>query len=115
MIGMSEDPFELLKSMTEKALPKLASKVSGPVKVFQFTGEGYEPFYVEVGGGTVKLNKGTHKSPTATIQVNKDNLLKLIKGQLDAMQAYFSGTIKVTGNILDAASLIDIMNTARSA
>lgn len=55
---MSEDPpFELLKSMTEKALPKLASKVGGPVKVFQFTGEGYEPFYVEVGGGTVKLNK----------------------------------------------------------
>ncbi|WP_054842983.1 SCP2 sterol-binding domain-containing protein [Vulcanisaeta distributa] len=113
---MSEDPFELLKSMTEKALPKLTSKVSGPVKVFQFTGgEGYEPFYVEVGGGTVKLNKGTHRSPTATIQVNKDNLLKLIKGQLDAMQAYFSGIIKVTGNIMDAATLIDIMNTARSA
>ncbi len=112
---MSEDPFELLKSMAEKALPKIASKVSGPVKVFQFTGEGYEPFYVEVGGGTVKFNKGTHASPTATIQVNRDNLLKMIKGQLDAMQAYFSGIIKVTGNILDAASLVDIINTARSA
>lgn len=113
---MSEDPFELLNSMTQQALPKIASKVTGPVKVFQFTGgEGYEPFYVEVGGGTVKLNKGTHRSPTATIQVNKDNLLKLIKGQLDALQAYFSGIIKVTGNIMDAATLIDIMNTARSA
>lgn len=47
--------------------------------------------------------------------MNKDNLLKLIKGQLDALQAYFSGIIKVTGNIMDAATLIDIMNTARSA
>ncbi|MCG2863288.1 MAG: SCP2 sterol-binding domain-containing protein [Vulcanisaeta sp.] len=112
---MSEDPYELLKSMTEKAMPKLASKVGGPVKVFQFTGEGYEPFYIEVGGGSIKLNKGTHRSPTATIQVNRENLLKLIKGQLDAMQAYFSGIIKVTGNIMDAATLIDIMNTARTA
>ncbi|ADN49668.1 SCP2 sterol-binding domain-containing protein [Vulcanisaeta distributa] len=112
---MSEDPFELLNSMTQQALPKIASKVTGPVKVFQFTGEGYEPFYVEIGGGTVKLTKGTHRSPTATIQVNKDNLLKMIKGQLDAMQAYFSGAIKVMGNIMDAASLIDIINTARSS
>ncbi|GAB6945575.1 SCP2 sterol-binding domain-containing protein [Vulcanisaeta sp. JCM 14467] len=111
---MSEDPFELLKSMTEQALPKITSKLSGPVKVFQFTGEGYEPFYVEVGGGTVKFNKGTHRSPTATIQVNKDNLLKMIKGQLDAMQAYFSGALKVVGNILDAATLVDLINTARS-
>lgn len=110
-----EDPFELLKSMTDKALPKLTSKISGPVKVFQFTGEGYEPFYVEVGGGAIKFNKGTHRSPTATIQVNKENLLKLIKGQLDAMQAYFSGIIKVSGNIMDAASLVDLINTARSA
>ncbi|WP_243680257.1 SCP2 sterol-binding domain-containing protein [Vulcanisaeta souniana] len=45
--------------------------------------------------------------------MNKDNLLKMIKGQLDAMQAYFSGAIKVMGNIMDAASLIDVINTAR--
>ncbi|WP_069807648.1 SCP2 sterol-binding domain-containing protein [Vulcanisaeta thermophila] len=110
---MSEDPFELLRSNINQALPRIQSRLSGPVKVFQFTGEGYEPFYLEVGGGTIKINKGSHSSPTATIQVSKDNLLKLIKGQLDAMQAYFSGQLKVTGNILDAASLVDILNAAR--
>ncbi|WP_054843832.1 hypothetical protein [Vulcanisaeta souniana] len=62
---MPEDPFELLNSMTQQALPKIASKVTGPVKVFQFTGEGYEPFYVEIGGGTVKLTKvlTSHQRP----------------------------------------------------
>lgn len=112
---MSEDPSELLKSMIDSALPKITGKLGGPVKAFQFTGEGYEPFYVEIGGGSIRINKGSHASPTATIQVNKDNLLKLIKGQLDAMQAYFSGIIKVAGNVMDTVTLIDIMNTARRA
>jgi len=110
---MSQDPFELMAAGIQMAKPKVQNRLGGPVKVFQFTGQGYDPFYLEVGGGDLKIIKGTHKSPTATIQVNRENLVKLIMGQLDAMQAYFSGQLKVTGSIMDAASLVDILRSAR--
>ena len=108
-LGMStgNDPYALIEAKAKEA-EGLLSNVKG-VKVFQFKGNDYEPFYVMINNGALSINKGTYSNPTLTIQVPGEILVKLLNGQIDPVQAYLSGLIKLSGDLMEAMTLISLV------
>ena len=78
-------------------------------KVFQFNPHDEEPFFLEIKDGDISVIKGTHDEPTATLISGNQDMVDMLNGKLDAFNAYFSGKLKITGNLMETQSLNSIL------
>ncbi|MCS7106672.1 MAG: SCP2 sterol-binding domain-containing protein [Acidilobaceae archaeon] len=78
-------------------------------KVYQFNVEG-QMFYIEIKGGAASVKQGSHPSPIATLSMSRETLSKILRGELDAMKAFMSGQLKITGNVFDTVNLKKIID-----
>lgn len=104
-----------LLSIVEQAknAQDVLKEVSSWEKTFQFNVTDASPYYVELKKGEVSLNDGTVDSPSATIGATDEVLSDLFSGKLNAVQAFMSGKLKVSGDIFSAQKLTGIINKAR--
>jgi putative sterol carrier protein len=114
-LGPMMDPFaskeeraETPEALTVKAvfdrMPEAfqADKAEGVDVVFQYkiSGAGGGDWYTTVKDNTCGVNEGTHDGPTTTILMSEEDFLSLIKGKLNAMQAFTSGKLKIEGDLM---------------
>ncbi|MEM3833465.1 MAG: SCP2 sterol-binding domain-containing protein [Thermoprotei archaeon] len=111
---MSEDIKSLIQAVYEKAKLKMGNEMAGWNKIFQFNIEGGEPFYIEFKQGSANVVQGSHNSPTATLTMSKETLIKILKGELDSMAAFIRGQMKITGNVIETTSLRKMIEAAKS-
>ncbi|MFP3313956.1 MAG: SCP2 sterol-binding domain-containing protein [Thermocladium sp.] len=105
----SEDPIQLLNNLVEANKGKIMEKMKNVNKVYQFQGTNLEAFYVQIKDGAVTIIKGTHPSPNLAVSISRDNLVKLIKGELDPISAFFKGLLMITkGNPMEAMDLVNM-------
>ncbi|WAH37578.1 SCP2 sterol-binding domain-containing protein [Alicyclobacillus dauci] len=76
---------------------------------FDITGDESETFQVEFDSGTVKLKTDELTNPLCTLVTSGDNLVKLIRGQLNATTAVFTGKLKVKGDLGFAMKIQSIL------
>jgi len=50
--------------------------------------------------GVCEVDEGIHESPTTTILMSDADFVNLIKGTVNAMQAYTSGKLKIEGDLM---------------
>ena len=70
--------------------------------VFQFSisGPGGGDWHVTIKESTCTVEAGIHSKPTTTIKMADEDFLKLIAGQLPAMQAFTTGRLKIEGDLI---------------
>ncbi len=103
----AKDAFEQIFAKAKDKLPEITSWN----KVYQFIVEDAgEEFYVEISGGQVKVEKGKHPNPIATLTLKTETLEKILSGELDAMKAFMMRQIKITGNVLDTMNLKKLLD-----
>ena len=70
--------------------------------VFQYviTGDGGGEYSVTIKDGTCTVTPGAHEKPTTTLKISGGDFLDLIGGKLPAMQAYTTGKLKITGDVM---------------
>jgi putative sterol carrier protein len=78
-------------------------------KVYQFVIDGQE-FYVEISGGRLDIKEGRHSSPIATLSMSRDVLARILSGELDAMRAFMTRQMTITGNVFDTVNLKKIID-----
>ena len=49
---------------------------------------------------TCTVGEGTHDTPTTTILMDAEDFLALIQGQLNAMNAFTTGKLKIEGDLM---------------
>lgn len=76
----------------------LPQQAVGVTRSFQFDFSGREAgtWNVNVANGAFNYAQGAATNPDATIAVDSDDWLKMLRGELDGMSAFMQGKIKVT-------------------
>jgi putative sterol carrier protein len=79
------------------------SKAAGQSAIIQYdldTPHGLVNYQLNVDNGTCTVEKGTTGEPRVTMALSLPNFVRLIAGVLDGMQAFTSGQLKISGDIM---------------
>lgn len=76
---------------------------------FDFTGRETGTWHATVNDGAFNYAQGPAENPSATITVDSDDWLKLLRGELDGMSAFMQGKLKVAP-MSAAMSLMQFQN-----
>ena len=80
----------------------VADAAAGVDVVFQYNigGEGGGDWYCVITDGSCRVQAGTHEKPVCTLMMAAADFLDMMNGKLAAMQAYTSGKLKISGDIM---------------
>jgi 3-hydroxybutyryl-CoA dehydratase len=79
-----------------------ANAAQGLDAVFQYeiSGDNGGSWNVVVKDGTCQVNEGTHEAPSVTLSMSAETWLGIVNKQTNGMQAFMSGQLKATGDIM---------------
>jgi len=69
-----------------------------------------EPMYQVVENGEMTIHEGTSDTPSLTITMADDDLIKLFKGELNPMMGFMNGKIKLKGDMMLAQKLVGFVD-----
>lgn len=100
---------EVFSKMPELFNPTAAE---GMDAVFQFniTGEGGGNWYLTVKDGNCQVNEGIHDAPTVTLTISGQDWLAIVNRDLSGIQAFMSGKLKVSGDLMLAQKISGIFS-----
>jgi len=109
----AQEIMSLLEQVASKAKERLGSEIASWNKVFQFELSDGTNIYIEISGGDIKVVEGKHPKPTAVLRTDPETLLKILRGELDAMKAFMFGKLKITGNVIETMKLRKLLEAAK--
>lgn len=89
---------ELVRGMPGAFLPEKAGNAQGTFH-FILNGEGGGEWALEVANGQCQVREGTTAQPNATVTMEASDFVRLYQNQMNPVQAFMAGKIKVTGNM----------------
>ena len=94
------DVTDFLKKMTQAFD---ANAASGTNCVLQFNTS--KPAYITIKDGTAVFSEGSASSPDVALIMADEDLIALLKGELNGMQAFMTGKLKLSGDMMFAQSM----------
>ncbi len=78
-----------------------AAKAGGFDATIQFdlAGDGGGQWYVNVADGKAVVTEGLHDEPVATIRMGASDFVDMMSGNLDPMNAFMMGKVRVEGDL----------------
>ena len=69
-------------------------------------------FWVEFGNGFFLCDKGARENPAATLNCSPKTLNLILEGKTEAYEEFFSGNVKIEGDLQYAVVYIDLLKLA---
>lgn len=102
-----QENFEKLKGIFMEAdLTKLDEDLAFQINL---TGDGSGTFYAEYKGGKLSVEPYDYHDRDAALTADSDVFIKIALGKLDPIQAFFTGKLKVDGNVTKALELKNLV------
>ena len=98
---------ELMEKMPGAFIPEKAQGVDAVIQ-FKFTGAEAGDWNATIKEGKVDVSRGTHPSPKMTLSADSSDYVKIFTGELDGMQAFMQGKIKLAGDLNLAMKLMQM-------
>ena len=78
--------------------------------VFQFdiSGEGGGSWNAVIKDSDCHIQEGTHEAPKVTLAMSCETWLSIVNGELNAIQAFAGGQLKVSGDIMLAQKIQEL-------
>ena len=102
---------EIFERMPEDFSPDKAHGINATMQ-FDLTGEGGGQYYVNVYDGMAETGKGRADNPAMTVHMGAADFKSMMNGQLNAMQAYMNGTMKIDGSLTLGMQFIQFFKIA---
>ncbi len=77
--------------------------------VYQFDLDGEKSYQVAIVDGVAQFYDHVEKKSDCTLQLSADNLVKLIKGDLNPTMAFMTGKLKIKGDLSLAMKLQSLL------
>ncbi len=97
----------LMEKMPGAFIPEKAQGVDAVVQ-FKFTGAEAGEWNATIKDGKVDVARGEHPSPRMTLTADSSDYIKIFTGELDGMQAFMQGKIKLAGDLNLAMKLMQM-------
>lgn len=92
--------YEFLQQLPEAFKPEEAEGVQCTVT---FNTE--NPASMSINNGTCSVDDGAADAPDVTLNITEENLVALLKGELNGMAAFMSGKLQVDGDLMQAQKI----------
>ncbi len=89
---------ESFQGLQAAFLPDRASTVNKTIQ-FDFTGAEPGTWRLTIANGTISYAQEAAENPDATVIVDSEDWLKLLRGELNPMSAVLSGKLKIKGEM----------------
>lgn len=89
---------ELSAMMAERFKPEKAQGVNAIIQ-FDLTGENGGDFYIHINDGDLSVSEGHADDPKMTLRASADDYYNMWAGDLNPMQAFMSGKVKIQGDM----------------
>ena len=91
--------------------PAMADDLNATIQ-FDLDGENGGLYWVQMGDGQVFSGSGQADNPEMTLKALADDWAALVAGELNPMQAFMSGRLKIQGNMNLAMKLQTLLGSA---
>ena len=89
---------DLMSKMPGAFIPEKAAGLNAVIQ-FNFTGAEPGSWNAQIKDGAVKVEQGTYPTPTMSLTADSSDYIKLFVGELDPMQAFMQGKLKLQGDL----------------
>ncbi len=96
---------DLMSKMPGAFLPEKAPGLDAVIQ-FKFSGAEAGEWYAAIKDGKCAVTQGAHPSPKMTLSADSGDYVKVFTGELDGMQAFMQGKIKLAGDLNLAMKLM---------
>ena len=98
---------DLMSKMPGAFLPEKAPGLDAAIQ-FKFTGAEAGDWYAEIKDGKCTTAQGEHASPKMTLTADSSDYVKIFTGEVDGMQAFMQGKLKLAGDLNLAMKLMQM-------
>jgi putative sterol carrier protein len=95
---MSSQAKEIVEAMPAAFLPDKAGDTKAVIQL-DLTGEGGGQWVLDIAGGECKVRNEKAAQSDVTVTMDAEDFAALYRNQLNPVQAFMSGRIKVSGNV----------------
>lgn len=97
-MATTEEVKSIFPEMATRLIPEKAEGVNAAIQ-FDLSGDNGGLYWLKVSNGSAESGDGTIESPTMTLKAAADDWFAVSTGQMNAMQAFMSGKIKIQGDM----------------
>jgi putative sterol carrier protein len=102
---------EIHTMMVAGFVPEKAEGVNAVIQ-FDLSGDNAGQFYLVVENGTVSATEGLAENPKMTLKATTEDYYNVATGKMNAMQAFMTGKIKITGDMSLAMKMQSMFKTS---
>jgi putative sterol carrier protein len=89
---------DLMSKMPGAFLPDKAPGLDAVIQ-FKFSGDEPGEWYAVIKDDKVNVEKGEHEAPHMTLTADSSDYIKIFTGEVDGMQAFMQGQLKLAGDL----------------
>jgi putative sterol carrier protein len=105
---MADSPIsEFMSRMGTAFNPEKAAGIDGSIQL-TLTGNQPDEWFITIKDNQCTINQGMATSPNLTVSAESVNLMKIFSGELDGMQAFLQGKLRIKGDINLAMKLMNL-------
>lgn len=104
-----EDIAKIFPGMVAKFDPKKAEGINAAIQ-FDLSGENGGMWWLKIADGQASVGEGAAENPKMTLKATADDFGSMMAGQLNPMQAFMTGKIKVVGDTGLALKLMPLIS-----
>jgi putative sterol carrier protein len=104
---MSYTVAQVMSKMPEAFLAEKAAGLDVAIQ-FRFTGVEAGEWFATIKDGRCSVSSGTTPAPKLTVAADAGEFVKIMLGEMDGMQAFMQGRLKLSGDINLAARMMSM-------
>ena len=89
---------EIMTAIPSRFNPEAAGDLNATV-LFDLSGDGGGMWHVRIADGECEVNEGPTEDPTSTIMMDAQDYADMITGELNAINAFMTGKVRVEGDL----------------
>ena len=97
-MATAEEVRSVFPAMVERFLPEKALGVDATI-LFDLSGDNGGYYWIKVAEGIAEAGEGEPEQASMTVRASADDWFAVATGQMNAMQAFMTGKLKILGDM----------------